>query len=229
MDGPIYTLVLGECELELVPKELWKDPLVQSRASKRGKNPGELILDSGEFHKGMRGAIPDWERRGRPDLVYFALVIATDSPAFSDGRLEIVLHLRGDKIVWIRQGVRPPKEYSRFLGLAEQLLSKGRVPVEGEWLMKLEPEKISLPELLKSLGKETIVFDTGERIFSAGEFSEIVRDGIPRTFLIGGFPHGTFQSKPEGKRITISSKELLAGTVVGFLSAALGDKEATGK
>ncbi len=224
MDRPLYTLVLGECELELVPKELWKDPLVQSKASKRGKNPWELILDSGEFHKGMKKAIPDWERRGRPDLVYFAIVIATDSPAFSDGRMEIVLHLRGDNIVRIKSGLRPPKEYSRFLGLTEQLLSNGRVPVEGEWLMRIEPEKMSLPELLKSLGKETIVFDTGERIFSAGEFSEIVRDNKPRTFLIGGFPSGTFQSEPEGKRVAISSKELLAGTVVGFLSAALGDK-----
>ncbi|MFH0961844.1 MAG: hypothetical protein V1820_04135 [archaeon] len=222
VSGKRHALIIGESELELVPKELWRHPVVLARARKLEKNPGEMLLQSGEVYKAMRG-IPEEGRRGRPDLVHFALTIATDSPAFAEGRLEVILHLRDNSIVRIREGLRPPKEYSRFCGLAEQLLLKGRVPAEGDWLMKIEPGKKTLAELAEETGTETLIFDSGGELTTVSELSGIL-GGEGKTLVVGGFPHGTFHSRPEGRTITISKKELLAGTVVGFISAALGDQ-----
>jgi rRNA small subunit pseudouridine methyltransferase Nep1 len=216
-----HTLLIAESEVELIPRELENHPIVLARARRTGKLPGKMILQATDLHKAMREVgLAEAERRGRPDLLHFALTVATDSPAFLEGRLEIVVHLRGDKIIRLAGGTRPPKDFGRFVGLIEQLLSEGRVPPTGEPLMKLEAGTVE--SFVKSLGKPVIVFDAGEKVTGVSSLSEILSKES-HLLVVGGFPHGTFHYKPEGKTVTVSRHELLAGTVIGFISAALGE------
>ncbi len=218
-----HTLLIAETETELLPKELRDHPIVLARARRTGKDPSKMILQATDLHKAMREAgLPEAERRGRPDLFHLALTIATDSPAFTDGRMEIAAHLRGDRIVRIARGTRPPKDFGRFIGLMEQLLSEGRVPLEGAPLMTLE--KGTIASFAKECGKPALVFDAGGPVVGACELGKGLEEGRGFLLVVGGFPHGAFHDRPEGaKTVTVSGHELLAGTVVGFISAALGD------
>jgi rRNA small subunit pseudouridine methyltransferase Nep1 len=214
----VHTLLIAESELELVPKELRNHPIVLARARRTGKDPAKMILQSTDLHKAMEEiGLAEAERRGRPDLIHLAVTIATDAPAFQDGRMEIALHLRGDRIIRISPGTRPPKEYSRFLGLMEQLLATGGTP-----LMKLENG--TLEEFVRKEGKETIVFDSGETPTDVAALTALLENGGDKLLVVGGFPHGKFHNRPEGTIITVSGRELLAASVIGFISAALGDR-----
>jgi rRNA small subunit pseudouridine methyltransferase Nep1 len=220
-----HTLLIAESELELVPSELLKHPIVLARAYRTGKPVARMVLQSTELHKAMREVgLPEAERRGRPDLLHFALTIALDSPAAKAGRLEIIVHCRGGKIIRIREGTRLPKDFGRFIGLMEQLLAEGRAPLEGEPLLVVENGTVE--ELVKSIGKPALVFDAGETVTPVAALAEKLAE---KDFLlvVGGFPHGTFHYRPTGETISVSGQELLAGTVIGFISAALGDGQRT--
>ncbi|MCC6050815.1 MAG: 16S rRNA methyltransferase, partial [Thermofilum sp.] len=55
-------LLLAEAGLELVPKELWSHPAVRASARRRGKKPGEILLDVALHHSAMVGLGERWKR-----------------------------------------------------------------------------------------------------------------------------------------------------------------------
>ncbi|TLZ57587.1 MAG: 16S rRNA methyltransferase [Methanobacteriota archaeon] len=185
----MLTLVLADTELERVPVELQRHPSVRASARKRGRSPASILLESSLHHPALR-KFPEGERRGRPDIAHIVLVVALDSILNLEGGLRIFVHTRNDEAIQFAPETRIPKNYTRFVGLMEDLFEKGEVPEENP-LIRMDRE-VTLAQLLAKLGGEPWAFAEG------GDPLDL-RVGFPRheenlIAVIGGFPHGGFRS-----------------------------------
>ena len=185
----MLTLVLADTELERVPVELQRHPSVRASARKRGRSPASILLESSLHHPALR-KFPEGERRGRPDIAHIVLVVALDSILNLEGGLRIFVHTRNDEAIQFAPETRIPKNYTRFVGLMEDLFEKGEVPEENP-LIRMDRE-VTLAQLLAKLGGEPWAFAEG------GDPLDL-RVGFPRheenlIAVIGGFPHGEFRS-----------------------------------
>ena len=183
-------LVLAEAALETIPKDLWSHSAVRRHSKRHGKPPGHLLLDRSLHHSAMR-RLGDNEKRGRPDITHFALLEALGSPLNKEGFLQVYIHTNQDYVITVNPKARLPRNYNRFIGLMEQLYQLGKVPSEGETLLKLEHK--TLQNLLNEAEADYVI-----------AFS---REGSPKTIeeavsnlqakqrpavIVGGFPHGHF-------------------------------------
>lgn len=109
-------LVLAESALELVPRELWGHPAVVADARRRGKRPGELLLDRARHHPAM-SHLTDAARRGRPDIVHQVLLVFQYSLLNRRGLGRVYVHTRDDHVISIRPETRVPKNYNNFVSL----------------------------------------------------------------------------------------------------------------
>ncbi len=185
----MLTLVLADTELERVPVEIQRHPAVRASARKRGRSPASILLESSLHHPALR-KVPEGERRGRPDIAHIVLVVALDSILNLEGGLRLFVHTRNDEVIQFAPETRIPKNYTRFVGLMEDLFEKGEVPAESP-LIRMD-RGVTLTELLAKLGTEAWTFaDGGETADPLREFS---RHGGNLVAVIGGFPHGTFRS-----------------------------------
>ncbi len=125
------TLLLSDAPLETVPRQLWGHPSVAGYARRRGRPPYRTLLDASVHWQAMK-RLPGRERRGRPDIVHVALLLALDSPLCRGGCCRLYLHTVEDKIIEVDPSTRLPRSYQRFVGLMEQLLVEGRVPPAAE-------------------------------------------------------------------------------------------------
>ncbi|HIP85742.1 MAG TPA: 16S rRNA methyltransferase [Pyrodictium sp.] len=220
-------LVLAEAALELVPRELWGHPSVYKSAWKRGKSPGQILLDRSLHHQAMQ-RLPKAEKRGRPDIVHFCLLEALDSPLNREGLLEIYVHTFGDYVVWVNPQTRLPRNYNRFVGLMEQLFEAGRVPPNSDKpLMIVKPMKLETLVRRLSPNRVILLSETGEtkRVRTIAE--EIVEDMDKTMVIIGAFPHGDFEPSTYKLATHIYSiyrgRSLEAWVVVSHLLALLAD------
>ena len=185
-------MVLIESSLELVPKEIWGHPAVLKSARRRGKRPGDILLDKSIHYHAMKD-LKYSEKRGRPDIVHMSLLNALSSPLNLEGKLRIYIHTIGDYIIFIRPDTRIPRNYMRFIGLLEQLFITGKVPPDSDKPLLLIKD-MSLEELLSTIGKKlTLLSETGELVSPDYVVEEIISsNGI---IGIGGFPHGDFSKR----------------------------------
>ncbi len=186
----MYTLVLAEAALERITKALWRHPAVVRYSERRGKPAKELLLDVSYHYAAMHGLL-EREKRGRPDIVHFAVLEALGSPLARHGLLEVYVHSRVGVSIHIRQGTRLPRNYERFLGLFEQVLMAGRAPFTGEALLTAREE--SLGKLLASLGggKRFMLREKAAHS-SLKQLGKTMYDAEGAVILVGGFPHGDF-------------------------------------
>lgn len=171
-------LILADSELELVPKSIRGHAAVRSNKS--------LLLDASLHYSAMKG-IKGWRRRGRPDIVHIFLLVANESILNKEGKLRVYIHTRNNETIYVKPGARIIKNYNRFKGLMEQLLMHGRVPLEGEPLLKVKKE--SLKELLSKMEGRKILFS--EKGYKK-KLDEMIEENM--VCIIGGFPHGDFIS-----------------------------------
>lgn len=208
-------LIIADAEVELIPEKIAGHHVVRSTARKRNKHPAECLLDSSIHYPAMR-SLPDGNRRGRPDIAHFCLLLALDSIPGKEGRLRTFLHTRNDRVLEFDPSVRLPKNYGRFQGLMEGALTTGSVQHEGKKLISVSTE--SLSRLLTRLGGRTILFtEKGVRLT---DFS--VLDGA--NLVIGGFPHGDFDSDIQGidfDECSLHHSPLMAWTAVSIVTAHL--------
>ncbi len=188
--------MLLECPLELVPPELTRLKEIQRFASLKGKKPPEVLLDQTHHGRSMT-RLQDFDRRGRPDIVFLSLMSMLESPLCKEGLLTIHLHLQDNRIVEIRPDVRLPRNYERFVGLVEQLLTVGSVPPEGPSLMRVTSQR--LPELISQLsGKEndalTILAVEDGKKTTIDALVSLFPENLDTSVVvgIGAFPHGDF-------------------------------------
>ncbi len=163
--------------------------------------------------------LPDFEKRGRPDILHRSLLTALDSVLARENRLRLFVHTSADAIIDVKPQTRLPRRFTRFTGLMEQLLLTKRVPPQGPILMQLRRRKLavqiqrlkpSCTFLLTEEGKPTPPMELAQMICS--EDKPLV--------MIGGFPHGSFTSTTielAERTVCIYPASLSASTIVGIV------------
>jgi len=184
-------IVIAEAGLELVPRELWGHPAVYKAARKRGKRPGEVLLDSSLHHQALK-SIPYSAKRGRPDIVHMELLEALESPLNKKRIMSVYVHTINDYTIYVSPETRLPRNYNRFVGLMEQLLLVGQVPPPpAKPLLWIKPMK--LKPLLESIGACKVVAISG--LGDKRKFREIAYEIVKKpctAVLIKGFTNAEF-------------------------------------
>lgn len=187
----VPTFVLAESELELVPEEMQAHPKVLQRARSRRRAPEHLLLDQAVDHVAMR-ALPEGERRGRPDLAHVFLLLLQDSPLNAKGRVRVLLHTRRDELVRVRSDTRIMRNQAKFYQLCEDLLRQGAVPREDP-LLTLEWDR-DLGSVLDECPGPRVLLDEGGAFARTPEIASLVGAHGDATFVLGGFPRGGFRT-----------------------------------
>jgi rRNA small subunit pseudouridine methyltransferase Nep1 len=130
-------------------------------------------------------------KKGRPDIVHFALLEALGSPLNKEGLLQVYVHSINNNVITVNPETRLPRNYNRFIGLMEQLFQSGKVPSIGQPLLKLEHK--TLPKLLHEIKPDYVL------AFSRKGLPKTLKEAVSKLLhserpavIIGGFPHGHF-------------------------------------
>lgn len=192
-------IILLDCALELIPREITSLKQVQKHATRRGKKPNELLLDQTHHGQSMT-KLSDNERRGRPDITFLSLMSLLETPLCKEGLLTVHLHLQDGRIIEVKPDVRLPRNYDRFVGLMEQLLLKGRVPPQGHTLLHIS--EITLEDLLLKLkaGSDntmTLLAIEGGKQTSIENLRNLLphESSVPVIVGVGAFPHGNLSEE----------------------------------
>ena len=187
-------VILLECAIELVPRELTSLKEIQAHARRRRKKPGQLMLDQTHHGRAMT-RLDGKEKRGRPDITFLSLLSILETPLCKAGLLTVHLHLIDGRVIEISPDVRLPRNYDRFVGLFEQLLMNGRIPPEGEPLARMIDT--SLPDLVSNFAAgsgESLVLlaiENGTKTSAKSLRSILPQDStMPVILGVGAFPHG---------------------------------------
>jgi rRNA small subunit pseudouridine methyltransferase Nep1 len=187
--SPMLHLVFAESALERVPSSLWGHPSVINRARAVGKHPGNVLLDRTYHHRAMV-TLPNAEKRGRPDILHVSLLAAFGTPLNKEGLLHTYVHTRDDHLIHFRPDVRLPKNYSRFVGLLEQLYEEGIIPVNGPPLLTLTSGRFQT--LIDEVQPSHVI------AFSRRGRPTLLHEALDRRkeetlmVVVGAFPHGHF-------------------------------------
>jgi rRNA small subunit pseudouridine methyltransferase Nep1 len=215
----MINLILAESALELVPKEMQGEPLIKMLARKRGKAPGGMLLDSNLHYRAMK-RLPDAERRGRPDLVHFSLLLALDSVLNRRRMLRVFVHTRNDEVIHVNPSVRLPRSYERFCGIAEQLFEKRRIASEGEILLEIKSS--TLAQLLAGINPDGVALMHEKGAAKKPiEFAKSLAEHENPCVIVGGFPHGDFAQRIEAELVSFYPEQLCVWTIVGEVIFAL--------
>lgn len=192
----MITFILADAQLELIPEKLLTAPSVKRRARERRREASWLLLDQAADHKAMRD-LPEGDRRGRPDIVHFALLLLQDSPI----EKRVLIHTRDDALIRVRPDLRPPRSQPKTYQLFEDLLRQGRVPIDREPLMTLEKDW-HLWKVLAAEAKGPVVMldEDGERARTS-TFADLARANADLTIVAGAFPRGAWREKPKVDRV----------------------------
>jgi rRNA small subunit pseudouridine methyltransferase Nep1 len=187
-----YFLILADSELEPMPREITNERAILNNARMRGKAPEKILLDASHHHPAFN-KLPDSERRGRPDLVHYFLMLCIDSDLSAGGRLKVFVHTRNNDVIAVKPETRLPPHYVRFVGLIESLYEQRVVPSKDNPLLELR-QGISLETLVKALKPdEVIVLDpAGEQLPLQEKIA--LSKAEKMAVIIGGFPKGGYRS-----------------------------------
>lgn len=183
-------LLLVDSEIELVPREIANHPAVRINATKRKKPASQILLDATLHHSAMR-QLPQADRRGRPDIVHFFLLLSLESLLNRKGFLRTFVHTRNNELIVVDPSTRLPKNYPRFIGLMESLFVDRAVPPRGVPLLKLS-EGYSFKRCLEEIAHSEVVVlsEQGTR----AKLSQRFQGKKDLLCVIGGFPRGDFRS-----------------------------------
>ena len=187
----MFSLILAESSLELVPREIRHHPSIVSHARKLGKKPSEILLDN-SWHFGAMKGIKNELKRGRPDIVHYSLLEATSIPLYFEKKIKIYVHTINDKVIYLGDDVHLPKSYHRFAGLMEKLFAQKTIESNGSTLLEIEDQSFS--ELIDDLNPEKIVGLSSEG--NSSTFDTIATKLNENTSLvIGGFQKDNFSNE----------------------------------
>lgn len=197
-------IVFLETPLETVPEEIINHPSIIADAKRRGKHPSEILLDDSKHHAAMK-KLENREKRGRPDILHYSILLFMDSPVKND--FEIFVHTVNNEIIRVDNSTRLPRNYNRFVGLMEDLFRK-RVIRAGERKL-LEITSLRLHDIFKN--REVVI------LREKGELGESLLKSVMKTgnFVIGVgcFPHGDFSESTLDTLVSSGAKFVTLGTV----------------
>jgi rRNA small subunit pseudouridine methyltransferase Nep1 len=184
----VLRVILAGAELELVPVEIAGHPSVRMNLA-AGRKPSEAILDQ-NLHATASRPLPDGERRGRPDILHYSLLVLLESPVAKAGQLEVAVHTRHNELIRIRSDTRLPRGEARMHGILSKVLRDGRsqdkdplIRVEGV----MKPDKV-----LAAFAKGPVLrLDEGGAALSPADVVAKAKGG-DLTLVVGAFPSGDF-------------------------------------
>ncbi len=192
-------LAIVESSLQLIPPEIQSDPQIKRYAERRMKRPSEVLLDRAFHHSAMqrlarkRFRLPV-EKMGRPDIVHNTLLQVLETPLNWENRLRVFIHTQDDYVISVNPEIRLPKNYTRFIGLIEQLFAKKQVPERGAHLMKIEKGPVG--SLITRIQPSQVI---GFTILGQPKLMRATAEAASKTdeplVLIGGFPRGHFSNE----------------------------------
>ncbi len=188
----MLTLIFAESALETIPPELWEHPVVRKYAKLRHKPPRLIILDRSYHHSAMT-MLPHSEKRGRPDIVHFALLETLGSPLNKEKLLTTYVHTINDRVICVDSETRLPRNCNRFGSLMEQGFEFGRIPPKQTERPLLILKQQTLPQLMREIEPSyTLALSRNGRPKTFEEaISRITGEKKPVVF-IGGFPKGHY-------------------------------------
>ena len=222
-----YFFVLADTELELIPQEIVNERCVLNNARARGKAPEKMLLDASHHHPAF-GKLRESDRRGRPDIPHFFLMLCLDSDLSVAGRLRAFVHTRNNDVIAVNPETRLPPNYPRFVGLIETLYEKQVVPSAENALLELR-NGVTLDTLVGALKPDAVVVleTSGEKTdLLAGKIAEI--EGERVVVIIGGFSKGTFKSdlsKLKPKRYSLGDRMMKVWTVTAKVLCSIDISE----
>jgi rRNA small subunit pseudouridine methyltransferase Nep1 len=188
----LLTLIFAESALETIPTQLWEHPVVRNYAKLRHKPPRFIILDRSYHHSAMK-MLPHSEKRGRPDIVHFALLGALGSPLNKEKLLTAYVHTINDKVIYVDSETRLPRNCNRFISLMEQGFEFGRIPPKQTEKPLLVLKQQTLTQLMREIQPSYTLALTrkGKPKTLEKVISKIAGEKKPAVF-VGGFPKGHF-------------------------------------
>lgn len=185
----MLNLTFVETSLELIPPEIIHHPAVKRNSKRRGKRPEESMLDRSLHHYAMN-KLENSEKRGRPDIFQYCLLLAFGSPLNRADRLRVYANTLQGYSIRIDPETRPPRDGPRFNGLMEQLFLNGKVPADSvKPLMTLKREKLA--QLKESIApSKTIALSSHGKPSSFEKISQMLVSEENPMVLIGAYPNG---------------------------------------
>ena len=225
-----YFFVLADSELELVPQEIVNERCILNNARARGKAPEKILLDASHHHPAF-GKLPDSERRGRPDIVHFFLMLCIDSDLSVEGKLRVFVHTRNNDVIAVKPETRLPPHYPRFVGLIESLYEQRVVPSRENALLELR-NGVTLDALISALKPDDVVVltPTGEEVLLPEKFASIKGERV--VVIIGGFSKGDFRSdlsKIKHTKISLGPRLQKVWTVTAKILCGIGFSSRVGE
>jgi rRNA small subunit pseudouridine methyltransferase Nep1 len=216
----MFTVILADAQLELIPAKLHGAPSVKRRARERRRPPGDLLLDQALDHKHMKN-LPNAERRGRPDIVHFALLLLQDSLLAQKKQLRVLIHTRDDALVRVRSDLRPPRSQVTSYQLFEDLLRQGRVPSQAPLLTLETGWPLARVVAQEAKGPVIVLDETGAPARTA-MFETLARASPDLTLVLGAFPRGPWREPPRADHLLrvaeggVSAWTALVPVLAGF-------------
>ncbi len=217
--GPVLHVVLAGAEVELAPEAIAGHPAVRATAKELNRKPTEVLLDQNAHGPAIR-QLPDGERRGRPDIVHYTLLVLLESPLNKEGRLKVLVHTRNGELVNIRADTRLPRGEARFQGLLSKVLRDGASQDKQPLLWS---DGVRTPKQVLAECKGPVVrLDEGGAALAPLELARKAVAG-DLTVVLGAFPSGDFSrdwkaAAPEA--VSIFPQALNAWAVAGEVVAA---------
>ena len=183
-----------ETSLELVPPEILNHPAVKRNAKRRGKRAEETLLDRSLHHYAMKKLLAS-EKRGRPDIFHYCLLLALGSPLNKYNRLRVYANTLQGYSIRVDPQTRPPRDGIRFNGLMEQLFLNSRVPTDSSNpLMTLKREKLS--RLKKSIEpSKTFALSSHGKSSDLHSVSKLLASETNPLVFIGAYPNGPMDNE----------------------------------
>ncbi|MDQ3962023.1 MAG: ribosome biogenesis protein [Thermoproteota archaeon] len=189
---------------------------VRNHCRRLQQKSSEILLDRSYHHAAMKQLLYSW-KRGRPDIVHFALMEALSTPLFMNRMLRVYVHTINDKIITIADNLRIPKSYFRFERLMASLFRDNLIKSnEGTILMEISDGTFSdLIDIIKPdmvIGLSTVGVQS-----KAQKVAENAQSVDHPSLVVGGFAKGHFSenvTRSLGPTYSISNIALEAHVVI---------------
>ena len=185
------TIILVDCGLEIIPKQIRRNPSISRTISK--KNYSSQLLDNALHHSAMKN-LKNFEKRGRPDITHLCLLNALGSPLNKLEKLKLYIHTIHNKIFEINPDIRIARNYNRFKGLMAKLLIEERIETEHSILISSVNE--NLQNLInKFKNSEILLFSHKGRLIKS--YRDLFPESSNKNYVavIGGFQKSTFSKE----------------------------------
>ena len=213
-------VILAGAEVELAPEAIAGHPAVRTTAKQLNRKPTEVLLDQNVHAPAIR-QLDEGERRGRPDILHYTLLVLLESPLNKSGGLQVCAHLRNGQLVRIRSDTRLPRGEARFQGLLSKVLRDGASQDKQPLLWS--EGVLSPTEVLALVAKGPVVrLDEGGTDTKPMDLARQAKDG-DLTVVLGAFPSGDFSREWKAaapQAASIFGQALNAWAVAGELVAA---------